>query len=135
VRLGVEAAVVDGELVPGDVEIEDGFVVAVGRAGPGHGIACAGFVDLQVNGYGGIDLLAADEAGVLALGERLLTDGVVAYQPTLITSPPYQTQSALTAIGIPLPAAVEAVTRVPAGIVGRSDLGRLLPGVRADPEA
>ena len=59
-RLGVEAALVRGELVPGDVEIEDGRIVAVGLArGPRGRVAIPGFVDLQVNGYGGVDFLSA----------------------------------------------------------------------------
>ncbi len=37
-RLNVEAAIVDGALLPGDVEIEDGRIAAVGLAGgPGAG--------------------------------------------------------------------------------------------------
>ena len=50
-RLGVEAALVDGRLVPGDVAVDDGRIAAVGLAGPGRGIAAPGFVDLQVNGF------------------------------------------------------------------------------------
>ena len=52
-RLGVEAALVEGRLVPGDVSVDDGLVTAVGLDGPGCGIAAPGFVDLQVNGFGG----------------------------------------------------------------------------------
>jgi N-acetylglucosamine-6-phosphate deacetylase len=61
VRLGVGAAVVLGELLPGDVEVEDGRVAAVGLETQGTGTAIPGFVDLQVNGYGGIDLLTEPE--------------------------------------------------------------------------
>src|SRR5205807_1771477 len=54
VKLGVEAALVRGELVPGDVEFEGGRIVAVGLARGSRGrVAIPGFVDLQVNGYGG----------------------------------------------------------------------------------
>ena len=50
-RLGVEAALVDGTLVAGDVEILGGRVAGFGLASPnGRGIAVPGFVDLQVNG-------------------------------------------------------------------------------------
>ena len=87
-RLGVEAAIVDGELLPGDVEVADGRVVAVGLApGAGGGIAAPGFVDLQVNGFGGIDLASADADGYRRAGEALLETGVTSYQPTLITAP------------------------------------------------
>jgi N-acetylglucosamine-6-phosphate deacetylase len=87
-RLGVEAAIVERELLPGDVEVADGRIVSVGlEPKRGGGIAAPGFVDLQVNGYGGVDFAAADAAGYRTAGEALLEGGVTAYQPTLITAP------------------------------------------------
>lgn len=86
-RLGVAAALVDGEIVDGDVEVVDGRVQRVGVAPAGHGgLAAPGFVDLQVNGFAGVDLLSADETGYRTVGEALLATGVTAYQPTLITA-------------------------------------------------
>ena len=85
-RLGVEAALVDGALVPGDVDIDGGLVSAVGLGGGGHGIAVPGFVDLQVNGFAGVDFLGADADGFATAGDALLETGVTAYLPTLITS-------------------------------------------------
>jgi N-acetylglucosamine-6-phosphate deacetylase len=88
VRLGVEAAIVEGSLVRGDIEVADGLVVSVGLAPKrGGGIAVPGFVDLQVNGFGGVDFAAADADGYRRAGEALLRSGVTAYQPTLITAP------------------------------------------------
>jgi N-acetylglucosamine-6-phosphate deacetylase len=88
VRLGVEAAIVEGELLRGDIELADGKIVSVGLAPKrGGGIAAPGFVDLQVNGYAGVDFAAADAAGYATVGEALLEGGVSAYQPTLITAP------------------------------------------------
>jgi N-acetylglucosamine-6-phosphate deacetylase len=87
VRLDVEAALVGGELVRGDVEIEDGVVVGVGLAGGARGrVAIPGFVDLQVNGFGGVDFLAASGADYAQAGEALLQTGVTAFQPTFITA-------------------------------------------------
>ena len=87
-RLGVETAIVDGELLRGDVEVEDGRIVSVGLAPKnGGGIAVPGFVDLQVNGFGGVDFAAADATGYKTAGDALLDSGVTAFQPTLITAP------------------------------------------------
>ena len=86
-RLGVQAALVGGELLPGDVEVADGRIAAVGLASPdGRGIAVPGFVDLQVNGFGGVDFLETDAAGYARAGDALLEFGVTGYLPTLITS-------------------------------------------------
>jgi N-acetylglucosamine-6-phosphate deacetylase len=97
-RAGVEAAIVDGARVPGDVEIEDGRVVAVGIGERGgSGIAVPGLVDLQVNGYAGVDLLAEPERAP-ELAAALARTGVTAWQPTLITDAPERTLAALRAI-------------------------------------
>jgi N-acetylglucosamine-6-phosphate deacetylase len=95
-KLGVAAAVVGGQFVPGDVEVSDGRISGVGLAAPnGHGIAVPGFVDLQVNGFGGVDFLDADADGYRRAGEALLETGVTAYLPTLITSPEEQLLAAM----------------------------------------
>ena len=95
-RLGVEAALVDGTLVLGDVEIEDGLIAGFGLAGAhGQGIAVPGFIDLQVNGFGGVDFLDADTDGYRQAGQALLETGVTAYLPTLITSPEQQVLQAM----------------------------------------
>ena len=98
-RLGVEAALVRGELVPGDVEVEDGVVVSVGLAGGARGrIAVPGFVDLQVNGFAGVDFLSASTADYERAGAALLEGGVTAFQPTFITAPESAMLEALRAM-------------------------------------
>lgn len=97
-RLGVAAALVDGQLVSGDVAVDDGVVTAVGLVGAGSGIAAPGLVDLQVNGFAGLDFLATDGDGYAAAGEALLATGVTAYLPTLITSPEPDLVAALRAV-------------------------------------
>ena len=100
-RLGVEAALVRGELVAGDVDVEDGVVVDVGLAGGTRGrIAVPGFVDLQVNGFGGVDFLAAGTEDYLRAGEALLHTGVTAYQPTFITAAETTIVDALRALPV-----------------------------------
>ncbi|HEY7396949.1 MAG TPA: N-acetylglucosamine-6-phosphate deacetylase [Gaiellaceae bacterium] len=95
-RLGVEACLVDGVLVPGDVEIDEGRLTATGLSSPnGKGIAVPGFVDLQVNGFGGVDFLDADAEGYRRAGAALLETGVTAYLPTFITSPEEQLIAAM----------------------------------------
>lgn len=95
-RLGVEAALVGGQLVPGDVEVADGRIAAYGLPSPGgRGIAAPGFFDLQVNGFGGVDFLDADRAAYARAGEALLATGVTAYLPTLITAPEERLLAAL----------------------------------------
>jgi N-acetylglucosamine-6-phosphate deacetylase len=87
-RLGVSRALVDGELLPGDVEVVDGRIAAVGLAGSaGRGIAAPGFVDLQVNGYAGVDFSTASGDEWRVAREALLRDGVTAFQPTFVTGP------------------------------------------------
>jgi len=99
VRLGVEAALVAGELVRGDVDIEDGVVTEIGLAGAPRGrVAVPGFVDLQVNGFGGVDFLAASSADYELAGEALLQTGVTAFQPTFITATERTIVDALRAV-------------------------------------
>jgi N-acetylglucosamine-6-phosphate deacetylase len=98
-RLGVEAAVVGGALVPGDVEVADGVVVSHGLSGPnGSGIAVPGFVDLQVNGFAGVDLMTADADGYRRAGEALLETGVTSYLPTFISAPEEDLLAALGSV-------------------------------------
>lgn len=85
-RLGVSAAVIEGLLVPGDIAVASGAIEAVGLPGGGHGIAVPGFIDLQVNGFGGVNFLTTDAEGYREAGRVLLRTGVVAYQPTLISA-------------------------------------------------
>jgi N-acetylglucosamine-6-phosphate deacetylase len=50
-------------------------------------LAAPGLVDLQVNGFAGVDLLAADHDGYVRAGEAMLATGTTAFQPTFVTSP------------------------------------------------
>ena len=113
-RLGVEAALVDGELVPGDVEIDGGSIVSFGLSGAGSGIAAPGFIDLQVNGFAGVDLMATDLEGYVRVGEALLATGTTAFQPTFVTAP----EAAL----------LDALRAMPAEGIGARVLGAHLEG-------
>ncbi len=120
-RLGVGAALVRGRWVPGDVEVDEGRVSAVGRSGgvPGR-LAVPGLVDIQINGYGGVDYLYATPDEYRIAGEALLLAGVTAYQPTFITAAEETT--------------VEALRAVPTAGVGPRVLGAHLEGPFLSPE-
>src|SRR6202012_94585 len=98
-RLGVAKALVGGEWVDGDVEVLDGRIAAVGLGAPsGSKLAAPGFVDLQVNGYAGVDFSAPGEDGYARAGAALLAGGVPAFQPTLVTAPSAEMIEALGAV-------------------------------------
>ncbi|HSJ43817.1 MAG TPA: N-acetylglucosamine-6-phosphate deacetylase [Euzebyales bacterium] len=106
-RLGVAAALVDGAVVPGDVEITDGRIVATGRRPAGRGgLAVPGLVDLHIHGCAGVDFLADGAAGHTTAAPALLASGVTAYQPTFVCSPPAVVATALDEL---------AAARVPDG--------------------
>ena len=88
-----------GELVAGDVRLDGDRVAAVGGPRGGRGLAVPGFVDLQVNGYAGIDLLTEPERW-REVAEALARLGVTTWQPTLVSAPPEQTVGALRTIGL-----------------------------------
>ena len=99
-RLGVARALVGARLVDGDVAIADDRIVEVGLE-PATGVrtAAPGFIDLQVNGFAGHDLLTAAPADYAAVGQALAATGVTAYLPTLITAEEAVTVAALRALG------------------------------------
>lgn len=93
-------------LRPGYVECCDGVITAVGRGRPpmapdvsiGDGVLTPGFVDLQVNGYFGVEAATADAAGWERVTAGLPRTGTTAFLPTIITSPLAGTIAALRRI-------------------------------------
>jgi N-acetylglucosamine-6-phosphate deacetylase len=79
----------DGVVAPGVVTVEGDHIVAVeGGDGDAPDVTLApGFVVLQVNGIGPIDVAAATGADWDELDRRLVAQGVTAWCPTLVTSP------------------------------------------------
>ena len=124
-RLGVAAAVVDGALLRGDVALTGALVTEVGLPGEGRGLAIPGLVDLQVNGYAGVDVLSAEPGELAQLATALARDGVLWYQPTLVTAPLDDTLEALQSIGH------AAELGGPARILGAHLEGPFLSPVRA----
>jgi len=135
-RLGVAAALVAGQLVPGDVEVAGGRIAGVGRAARRHGgIAVPGFVDLQVNGFAGIDFVDGSADEYAHAGEALLATGVTAYLPTFISAPEERLASALAAVprGAPGPRILGAHLEGP--FISAQRLGAHPGSARQDPDA
>jgi N-acetylglucosamine-6-phosphate deacetylase len=88
--VGVQAALVDGQLVPGDVRIQGGVVAAIGipAAPTASGIAVPGFIDLHINGFAGVDFLTAEAGDYTRVGPALAATGVTAYMPTFVSAAP-----------------------------------------------
>ena len=125
-RLGVARAVFDGEIIEGDVEVEDGLVTAFGASPAGSGgIAVPGFVDIQVNGFAGVDFASASPDDYGRVGTAMAATGVVAYQPTLITLPESHVVAALESL-----ASVEPLDSAPR-IIGMHLEGPFLSPQRA----
>jgi N-acetylglucosamine-6-phosphate deacetylase len=85
------------EIPSGSVLVEDGLVTWVGPGKPGDhdvveflggedAIIAPGFIDLQVNGFGGHDAATGVEA-VRQIALRLPETGVTGFLPTIITAP------------------------------------------------
>src|SRR5204863_8668805 len=84
-----------GILEPGYVQFTDGRVAEVADGPPprspdlalGGGYLVPGLIDLQVNGYFGVDLAEPDAAGWGRVVRLLPETGTTAFLPTLITAP------------------------------------------------
>ena len=85
-------------------------------------VALPGFIDLQLNGAFGHDI-TSDPSTMWLIGERLLSHGVTAFLPTVITSPPQQRQ-----------AAYDAIRSRPAGYRGAMPLGLHIEGPELAPD-
>jgi N-acetylglucosamine-6-phosphate deacetylase len=84
-----------GVLAPGYLSVQGGVIAEVGEGPPpgepdldlGTGVLVPGLVDLQVNGYYGVDLADCDPDGWALVARRLPETGTTAFLPTFITAP------------------------------------------------
>ena len=99
-------------LEPGYVVTAGDRITAVGQDRPpgppdlelDAGVLVPGLVDLQVNGYFGVEMQAAEPAGWATVIERLPATGCTAFLPTFITAPVRQLADALGCVREYLPA-------------------------------
>ena len=87
-----------------------------------HHVVLPGFIDLQLNGAFGNDITTSPES-LWPIGERLLSQGVTAFLPTVVTSGPEQRR-----------AAYAAVLARPAGYRGATPLGLHIEGPALSPQ-
>ena len=100
-RLGVAAALIGNELVPGDVAIGEGVIEGVGLSPVGKaGLAIPGFIDAQINGFDGVDFTTAEPDDYEFVARHLAATGVTAFQPTVIALPPQDYLSALRRLAV-----------------------------------
>ncbi len=85
-RASVAGAIINGHYVRGDIDVVDGQIASYGLSSRGHGLALPGLVDLQVNGYAGVDFLTASVEDYEIALSTLRNHGVFAIQPTFITA-------------------------------------------------
>jgi N-acetylglucosamine-6-phosphate deacetylase len=85
----------DEPVSPGYVEVDGGVVTHAGQGAPASrpdvelldGLLVPGFLDLQVNGYYGIEFQQADASAWGTVAARLPETGTTAFLPTVITAP------------------------------------------------
>ena len=114
-----------GILEPGYVLVTDGRVAEVAGGPPPHppdlalgsGYVVPGLIDLQVNGYFGVDLAEPDATGWGRVVRRLPETGTTSFLPTLITAP-------LAELG--------ATLRFAAGFVADPPVGARILGVHQE---
>lgn len=95
-RLGVGACITGDEMIPGDIEIDDGVVTRIGLpAGDPELIAVPGFIDVHFHGHAGIEFADASYEEHRLLARKITSTGVTAYQPTLWTMTLDETITAL----------------------------------------
>jgi N-acetylglucosamine-6-phosphate deacetylase len=87
-------------LSPGEVVVDRGLIVEV-RPATGtvaHRVLAPGFVDLQMNGTGAVDVADADGDDWDVLDAALLAQGVTTWCPTLVSAPKAEMEASLERI-------------------------------------
>jgi N-acetylglucosamine-6-phosphate deacetylase len=77
----------DGSLIRGRVRFTDRITALEPASNGGNDYILPGFVDLQVNGSHGIDVMNASPDEIATLSRHLAREGATAWMPTAVTSP------------------------------------------------
>jgi N-acetylglucosamine-6-phosphate deacetylase len=80
-------AAADGSLVQGGISFTDTISAIEPAAGGPADYILPGFIDLQVNGSHGIDVMNASADAILEIAAKLAHEGTTAWMPTAVTSP------------------------------------------------
>ena len=86
-RLSGSIAMPDGSLFRGHLNFTDRFTSLDPDSGVGDDYILPGFIDLQVNGSHGIDVMTAAPEFLLTLARRLAREGTTGWLPTAVTAP------------------------------------------------
>ena len=118
--LSGEIARTDGSLTRGQITFSDKIVEVHEGPASGNDYILPGFIDLQVNGSHGIDVMSADAAALRTLGEKLAREGTTSWLPTAVTAPMERIERVHRAISGAIAAARSdpAAARDSAAIVG-----------------
>jgi len=77
----------DGSVVRGQVTFADRITALDPASDVGDDYILPGFVDLQVNGSHGIDVMNASADELATLSRHLAREGTCAWMPTAVTAP------------------------------------------------
>jgi len=77
----------DGSIVRGQITFAERIVALDDASGDGDDYILPGFVDLQVNGSHGIDVMNASAGELANLSRHLAREGTTSWMPTAVTAP------------------------------------------------
>jgi N-acetylglucosamine-6-phosphate deacetylase len=103
--LSGEIARTDGSLTRGQITFAEKIVEVHEGPAASNDYILPGFIDLQVNGSHGIDVMSADAAALRTLGQKLAREGTTAWLPTAVTAPFERIERAHAAIASAIAAA------------------------------
>lgn len=85
--LSGEIAQPDGTLTRGQITFSDRIVEVHTAPTSSDDYILPGFIDLQVNGSHGIDVMTASRESAIAIAQKLAREGTTAWLPTTVTAP------------------------------------------------